>query len=154
MNLFARLKKKKASTVMGVKVKKLHPKAIIPTYAKHGDAGLDLTAVTRNIDNEGNVVYSTGLSFDIPQGYMGMIYPIDSTSKQNIILTNCVEIIYPNNPKEVILKYKPLLGDFDKYGAITRYAKYAEFTNLFRIGRQIARLVVVPCVNVNLIEVN
>ena len=90
MNLFARLKKKKASTVMGVKVKKLHPKAIIPTYAKHGDAGLDLTAVTRNIDNEGNVVYSTGLSFDIPQGYMGMIYPIDSTSKQNIILTNCV----------------------------------------------------------------
>ena len=30
---------------MNIKIKKLHPNAIIPEYAKIGDAGLDLTAV-------------------------------------------------------------------------------------------------------------
>ena len=30
---------------MKVKIKTLHPDAIIPEYAKPGDAGLDLTAV-------------------------------------------------------------------------------------------------------------
>ena len=30
---------------MKVKIKKLHPDAVIPKYSKIGDAGLDLTAV-------------------------------------------------------------------------------------------------------------
>ncbi len=32
---------------MKIKFKKLHPDAKIPTYSKIGDAGLDLTAISR-----------------------------------------------------------------------------------------------------------
>ena len=38
---------------MNVKIKKLHPDAVIPKYATIGDAGLDLTAVSMNIDKSG-----------------------------------------------------------------------------------------------------
>lgn len=47
---------------MFVKVKKLNENAVIPKYAKDGDAGLDLTATSVKIDEYGNVVYGTGLS--------------------------------------------------------------------------------------------
>jgi len=36
---------------MKVKVKRLHPKAVIPKYAKEGDAGLDLVAISTNHQN-------------------------------------------------------------------------------------------------------
>ena len=35
-----------------VKIKKLHPDAAIPTYAKLGDAGMDLSAVDMNWDED------------------------------------------------------------------------------------------------------
>ena len=135
-----------------VRVKKVHPKAVIPCYAKDGDAGMDLTAVSRSIDADGNAVYGTGLAFEIPEGYVGLIYPLEKTSKQNIILTNCIGMIHPKNSKEVILRYKPLLGEFDKYGPITRYAKYANDTNLFRIGEKVAKLVIIPYCKACIIE--
>jgi dUTPase len=35
---------------MRVNIKKLHPDAVIPRYAKPSDAGMDLYAVTKSID--------------------------------------------------------------------------------------------------------
>ena len=49
-------------------VKRLHPDAVIPTYAHPSDAGLDLTATTRTDDNNGNIIYGTGLAIEIPSG--------------------------------------------------------------------------------------
>ena len=37
---------------MKVKIKKLHEDAVIPGYAKDGDAGMDLTAVDVESDGE------------------------------------------------------------------------------------------------------
>ena len=36
---------------MEVKIKKLRPSAVIPSYAKPGDAGMDLTATSINYDD-------------------------------------------------------------------------------------------------------
>ena len=59
---------------MRVKVKKLHPDAIIPKYAKAGDAGMDIHTVARGeADKYGNMVYKTGLAFEIPDGHVGVI---------------------------------------------------------------------------------
>ena len=42
---------------MKINIKKLHSKAIIPSYAKAGDAGMDLYAVERGeADKYGNMV--------------------------------------------------------------------------------------------------
>ena len=60
---------------MKVRFKKLSPDAVIPRYAHDTDAGMDLTATRREFDNDGNVVYHTDLAMEIPQGYVGLIFP-------------------------------------------------------------------------------
>ena len=50
---------------MKVKIKKLRPDAVIPAYAKTGDAGMDLTATSVNVDEYGNICYGTGLAIII-----------------------------------------------------------------------------------------
>jgi dUTP pyrophosphatase len=59
-----------------VKVKKLEPKAIMPTRANQSDAGWDLYSVaTRSLAPNQRVTYRTGLSFEIPEGYVGLVWP-------------------------------------------------------------------------------
>ena len=41
---------------MNVKIKKLHPDGVIPSYAKHGDAGLDLTAISEEWNEDNSIV--------------------------------------------------------------------------------------------------
>ena len=55
--------------MLEVKIKKLHKDSVIPTYAKSGDAGMDLTAVAKSYDENGNLCYGTGLAFEIPSGF-------------------------------------------------------------------------------------
>ena len=54
---------------MKVKIKKVREKAVIPKYAKEGDAGLDLTAVDRKVEGIW-ITYYTGLAMEIPPGYL------------------------------------------------------------------------------------
>ena len=60
---------------MKVRFKKLSDKAIVPSKAHESDAGLDLTCVSAKIDFDGNIVYHTDLAFEIPKGYVGLIFP-------------------------------------------------------------------------------
>lgn len=59
-----------------VKIKRLHPDAIIPKYAKPGDSGFDLVAVEDVIIAPGDtVLVPTGLAFEIPEGYELQVRP-------------------------------------------------------------------------------
>lgn len=59
-----------------IKVKKLHPDAILPSYAHHGDAGMDVFAVEGQVINPlERKLLSTGLSFELPVGYEMQIRP-------------------------------------------------------------------------------
>lgn len=95
---------------MIVKIKKLHENAVIPQYAKEGDAGLDLTAVDYYYDDDGNAVYRTGLAIEIPEGYVGLVYPRSSISKKDLYLTNSVGVIDSGYRGEITLKFKPVLN--------------------------------------------
>ena len=66
---------------MDIKIKKLHEDAVVPSYSKDGDAGMDLTAVSKVIDKYGNTSYGTGLAMEIPKGFVGYIFPRSSVSK-------------------------------------------------------------------------
>ena len=51
---------------MKVKIKKLVPEAVIPAYAKPGDAGMDLTAVKVEYDRVNKCfIYHSGLAFEV-----------------------------------------------------------------------------------------
>ena len=64
---------------MKVSFKKLSPNAITPSYAKQGDAGLDISAITYTINKEHSFIeYHTGLAFEIPKGHVGLLFPRSS----------------------------------------------------------------------------
>src|SRR6478736_7662831 len=92
---------------MLVRIKKLHENAVIPQYAKDGDAGMDLTAVGRYWDADSHVyVYHTGLAFEIPKGYVGLLFPRSSIFKQDLSLSNSVGVIDSGYRGEVLFKFK------------------------------------------------
>jgi dUTP pyrophosphatase len=89
---------------MKVKVKKLHKDAIIPKYAKAGDAGLDLTAVAVEASTTA-LTYRTGLAVEIPEGHVGLLFPRSSVYKTGQTLMNCVGVIDSGYRGEVMLKF-------------------------------------------------
>jgi dUTP pyrophosphatase len=77
-----------------VKIKKEHPDAVIPSYAKIGDAGMDMTAVSVSYDEETDTIwYDTGLAFEIPEGYVMLLFCRSSIYKKELLLTNAVPVI-------------------------------------------------------------
>ena len=78
---------------MKIKIKKLHPNAVMPRYAKHGDACLDLVAISKSQDDFGNTVFDTGLALQIPFGFVGLLFPRSSIRKTMHQLRNSVGVI-------------------------------------------------------------
>ena len=78
---------------MQVKIKKLNENAVIPSYAKDGDAGMDLVATKIISNTTFDVTYGTDLAMEIPKGFVGLIFPRSSIRKYELILSNSVGII-------------------------------------------------------------
>ena len=90
-----------------VAVKKLHEKAVLPTYGSDYAAGADLYALT---DEE--VVFAphetklvkTGLAMEIPEGYAGLIYARSGlASKRGLAPANKVGVIDADYRGEVMV---------------------------------------------------
>jgi len=111
---------------MKVRIKKIHPDAVIPRYAKDGDAGLDLTAVDIVAD-ETTLTYKTGLAVEIPRWHVGLLFPRSSVYKTGQSLTNCVGVIDSGYRGEIMLKF-----------TLSPYAKEYE------IGDRIGQLIIMP----------
>ena len=71
--------------MLEVKIKKLHKDAVIPKYETVGAVGMDLTAVSKEYDEYGNICYDTGLAFEIPENHVGLIFPRSSLSKKDFM---------------------------------------------------------------------
>lgn len=128
---------------MKVKIKKLNPNAVIPSYAHDGDAGMDLTAVSKTEDEYGNIVYGTGLAFEIPKGYVGLLFPRSSNAKKDLALSNAVGVLDSTYRGEVAFKFKRQLKIVEKeiqreaYSRIVErdFDKYASYECGDRIGQ-------------------
>jgi dUTP pyrophosphatase len=73
---------------MKLKIKKLKPTAILPSYAHPGDAGMDVYAVEKTILRPGQcAVILTGISMEIPQGYVGLIWDKSGLAIKNGLKT-------------------------------------------------------------------
>lgn len=60
---------------MEIKIKKLHPDAIVPSYAYATDAGMDLfSAEDVTIPAGSTIAVATGIAMEIPEGYAGLIW--------------------------------------------------------------------------------
>ena len=58
-----------------IKIKKLNPEAILPNYAHSGDAGMDIYSVENITIAPGKrALVSTGITTEIPEGYVALIW--------------------------------------------------------------------------------
>ena len=122
---------------MKIKIKKLHKDAVIPKYAKPGDAGMDLTAVSFEYDVDlGQVVYGTGLALEIPGGHVGLIFPRSSIYKTNMSLTNSVGVIDSGYRGEIMLRFK-----------------WDALTSLYKVGDRIGQIMIIPYPRIEFEEV-
>lgn len=82
---------------MKVKIKKLNDEAIIPKYATNKSAGADLCACLEKeviIKPFSQVTINTGLAIEIPDGFVGLIFPRSGLStKKGLALANKVGVI-------------------------------------------------------------
>lgn len=75
---------------MEIKILRIHPDAIIPTYAHPGDAGADLYSIEKVAIEPGQrVLVKTGISIQIPDGYVGLVHPRSGLAiKQGLTVIN------------------------------------------------------------------
>lgn len=132
---------------MQVKFKKVHKDAVLPSYAKEGDAGLDLTAISRKYnDKYGYYEYDTGIAVEIPEGYYGKIVPRSSISKYELFLCNHSGVIdsgwrgtlmcrFKETPKRQMHVYDDgYVGD------------------IYKVGDRIAQLIILPYPTIEVVE--
>jgi dUTP pyrophosphatase len=122
--------------MLRVNVKKLHPEAVIPSYAKEGDAGLDLTAVSVK-ESDLYYEFDTGLAFEIPPGFFGMVVPRSSITKTRHLLRNSVGIIDSGYRDSVKV----------------RLSKVPNTPPEYKVGDRIAQIIIMPYPQVELFQV-
>ena len=144
-----------------VKIKKLAPEAVVPSYAKPGDAGMDITSVSKLYDKDGNVSYGTGLAFEIPEGYVGLLFPRSSNSKKELVLTNSVGVLDSGYRGEVFFKFKPMAyfaGNLDVDGVDSdtydETCLAADDVDDYNVGDKIGQIIIMPYPKVSFVEVD
>jgi dUTP pyrophosphatase len=146
---------------MNIKIKKLDANAVIPAYAKQGDAGMDITAVSKIYDKDGNVSYGTGLAFEIPEGYVALLFPRSSNSKKELVLSNSVGVLDSGYRGEVFFKFKPVpffsedeLTDSFESDTYFSTALSIDKVEEYNVGDRIGQIIVLPYPQVTFVEVD
>lgn len=130
---------------MIVRIKKLVEEAVIPIYQHETDAGMDMTATSVNI-TEDFIEYGTGLSVEIPNGYVGLIFPRSSVSKYDLQLCNSVGVIDSGFLGEVRFRFNILQNDSvtaNTFESITGSIGLRD-SKIYNVGDKIGQLIILP----------
>lgn len=123
---------------MLVRFKKLTDNAVTPSKAHTTDAGFDLTATSKFVDDECNTVYGTGIAVEIPTGYVGLLFPRSSIAKKSLTLSNSVGVIDSGYRGEIMAKFK--------------IALHPDCIATYDIGDRIAQLIIMPTLDIEFVE--
>jgi dUTP pyrophosphatase len=120
-----------------INIKKLHPDAVVPKYAKSGDAGMDLVAISKEESVKYDTIrtiitYGTGLAIEIPEGYVGLIFPRSSIYKTSQALSNSVGVIDSGYRGEIKFKIRCMMHQGDE--------PFVEY----KVGDRIGQLIIMP----------
>lgn len=128
--------------MIDVKIRKVHPDAVIPTYAHPGDAGMDVTAVERVVNND-YIEYDTGLQFELPPGYVMLIFPRSSISNKTLSLANSVGVLDSTYRGNLKLRFR---REFPVRTQDTTYFK------IYNVGDRVGQIMIIPYPEINFIE--
>lgn len=126
---------------MTIKFKKISDKAVSPVRATNSGAGYNLTAasVQTEVNERGQIViaYHTGLVVDIPEGYEGVIRPVNNICAKTIRMCDAPSVISGNFDDEIIVRF---IVTTDVIPAV------------YKEGDQIAQLVINKIEDIELVE--
>ena len=114
---------------MVVKIKKLSTDTVIPSYAKVGDAGMDLIATSIISEEVFQITYGTGIALEIPNGFVGLVFPRSSIRKTDLSLTNSVGVIDSGYRGE-------LQATFRKHKGVA--------STKYEVGDRIVQIMIIP----------
>ena len=114
---------------MKVRIKKLSSEAVIPTYAKDGDAGIDLVATKIISNTTFDISYGIDLAMEIPKGFVGLVFPRSSIRKYELALSNSVGVIDSGYRGEIQATFKKTNG-LDSLS--------------YKVGDRIAQIMIIP----------
>lgn len=115
---------------MKLKFKKLDQDSVLPKHSKQGDAGLDLTAINIVIDGQQDT-HHYGVSVEIPEGNVGLLFPRSSIRKHDVRLSNAVGVIDSSYRGELMAVFDVNHFPGERY----------------KVGDRTAQLVIVPFVS-------
>ena len=116
---------------MNIKIKKLHQNAVIPKYAKLGDACVDLMAVSVTENTEHDYIeYGLGVSVEIPPGYVGLIFPRSSVTNHYLMMKNGVGVIDSGYRGELKARFQSMFPGMNE--------------NVYVIGDRVCQLMILP----------
>lgn len=124
---------------MTLRVRRLHPAAVLPARAHPGDAGLDLRAVEgATIAPGARARVATGIAVELPEGHAGLVVPRSGlAARHGIAVVNAPGVIDAGYRGEI----QVLLLNTDRDAAFT-----------FEPGDRIAQLVVVAVAAPEVVE--
>ena len=137
-----------------VKIKRLSEKAVLPKKAFPTDGGYDMYATSIEFDDYGNIVYGLGWAFEIPEGYVGLLFPRSSTSKFDINMQNSIGLIDCHFRGEVKAKYRPTSTQPVR-GAKTNCIEVyqSNSADIYEVGDKVAQMVFIKLPETELKEV-
>jgi dUTP pyrophosphatase len=125
--------------MMQLKVKRLNPAALLPAYARAGDAGLDLFAMSpATIGPGASALVGTGIAIELPPGTEAQVRP-----RSGLALKHAITVL--NTPGTVDEGYRGEVGVI-----LINHGKSAF---VIEAGMKIAQLVVSPRIEVEVTEV-
>lgn len=133
---------------MEIKYKKLVPEAKTPVRTYDVDAGFDLFAISKE-ETPKFVVYYTGIAFEIPEGYVGLVFPRSSVTKYDLMLKNCVGVIDASYRGEIMCRFLGTKGLHYKVGSEDAVV-YGN--DLYNVGDRVAQIVFLELPKITLIE--
>jgi len=127
---------------MKINIKKLSVKGVIPTYSNEDDACLDITATRIISDSNDYLWFGTDIAIEIPEGYVGLIFPRSSVSKTDLELANSVGVIDCGYKGEVQIRFN--------YRNTYMKGKKSDYI----VGNRIAQIMIIPRPKIEFVEVD
>lgn len=126
---------------MSLRVRRVDPRALLPTRAYAGDAGLDLYALDDGVLGPGErASVRTGVAIEIPEGHAGLVLPRSGLARRHgISVVNAPGLIDAGYRGEV----EVLLLNTDRSSSF-----------LIAAGDRIAQLVIVSVQSPDVVEVD
>jgi dUTP pyrophosphatase len=138
---------------MEIRFKKLIPEAKTPYKAIDIDAGFDLFATTID-ENENFIQYGTGIAVEIPEGYVGLVFPRSSVTKYDLMLKNGVGVIDASYRGEIMCRFTPIINNNIKDIVIDERGFDFMFdeNKRYNIGDRVAQIVFMEIPKITLVE--